>query len=334
MKRCLAFGAEATRRMKRVADAPMARGDKGPERVAEGTWAGRGKGCWDAEGGRWGARARLMRCCSDFVLAGLCGGATMSARGSGTRYGDVGVPASVERVCEEVQEERWSTEGGAWSGDAFFLDALGRRKTERHEEVGEEECIVDRVAGRKQFCEGPTIKWCASRTRLSQRALGSCDECGGRARPVCTEHASLYTPRFRRTPHARPKRIPAPPPPVPLLPRPPHAAPRPAPARRRPHPLLLDRLRPLDRRLSRRTRRCVSLSLSLSLLAPVQPRPGTVVATLVSPIGSYFNKSELSSYLGASYLLSVCCFTPLYGDPPDRAPRQSPNAYQVVYQTF
>ena len=332
MKRCLAFGAEATRRMKRVADAPMARGDKGPERVAEGTWAGRGKGCWDAEGGRWGARARLMRCCSDFVLAGLCGGATMSARGSGTRYGDVGVPASVERVCEEVQEERWSTEGGAWSGDAFFLDALGRRKTERHEEVGEEECIVDRVAGRKQFCEGPTIKWCASRTRLSQRALGSCDECGGRARPVCTEHASLYTPRFRRTPHARPKRIPAPPPPVPLLRRPPHAAPRPAPARRRPHPLLLDRLRPLDRRLSRRTRRCVSLSLSL--LAPVQPRPGTVVATLVSPIGSYFNKSELSSYLGASYLLSVCCFTPLYGDPPDRAPRQSPNAYQVVYQTF
>lgn len=41
---------------------------------------------------------------------------------------------------------------------------------------------------------------------------------------------------------------------------------------------------------------------------------GTVVATLVSPIGSYFNKSEQSSYLGTSYLLSVCCFTPLYGE--------------------
>ncbi|KAH0839647.1 vacuolar amino acid permease [Lanmaoa asiatica] len=40
---------------------------------------------------------------------------------------------------------------------------------------------------------------------------------------------------------------------------------------------------------------------------------GTVVATLVSPIGSYFNKSQQSSYLGTSYLLSVCCFTPLYG---------------------
>ncbi|KAH7918833.1 vacuolar amino acid permease [Leucogyrophana mollusca] len=40
---------------------------------------------------------------------------------------------------------------------------------------------------------------------------------------------------------------------------------------------------------------------------------GTIVATLLSPIGSYFNKSNQSSYLGTSYLLSVCCFTPLYG---------------------
>ncbi|OJA20884.1 hypothetical protein AZE42_00884 [Rhizopogon vesiculosus] len=41
---------------------------------------------------------------------------------------------------------------------------------------------------------------------------------------------------------------------------------------------------------------------------------GTIVATLLSPIGSYFNKSNQSSYLGTSYLLSVCCFTPLYGE--------------------
>ncbi|KAF5393868.1 hypothetical protein D9757_000184 [Collybiopsis confluens] len=40
---------------------------------------------------------------------------------------------------------------------------------------------------------------------------------------------------------------------------------------------------------------------------------GTVVATLLSPIGSHFNKSNQSSYIGTSYLLSVCCFTPLYG---------------------
>jgi hypothetical protein len=37
------------------------------------------------------------------------------------------------------------------------------------------------------------------------------------------------------------------------------------------------------------------------------------VATLMTPIGSYFNKSNQSSYIGTSYLLSVCCFTPLYG---------------------
>ncbi|EJT97595.1 vacuolar amino acid permease [Dacryopinax primogenitus] len=40
---------------------------------------------------------------------------------------------------------------------------------------------------------------------------------------------------------------------------------------------------------------------------------GTIVATLLTPIGSYFNKAHEASYLGTSYLLSVCCFTPLYG---------------------
>ena len=40
---------------------------------------------------------------------------------------------------------------------------------------------------------------------------------------------------------------------------------------------------------------------------------GTVVATLLSPIGGYFNRSNQSSYIGTAYLLSVCCFTPLYG---------------------
>ncbi|KAF8609296.1 vacuolar amino acid permease [Ceratobasidium sp. AG-I] len=39
----------------------------------------------------------------------------------------------------------------------------------------------------------------------------------------------------------------------------------------------------------------------------------TIVATLLSPIGSHFEKSHQASYLGTSYLLSVCCFTPLYG---------------------
>ncbi|KZP24647.1 vacuolar amino acid permease [Athelia psychrophila] len=40
---------------------------------------------------------------------------------------------------------------------------------------------------------------------------------------------------------------------------------------------------------------------------------GTIVATLMTPIGSYFNRVNQSSYIGTSYLLSVCCFTPLYG---------------------
>ncbi|KAF9484004.1 vacuolar amino acid permease [Pholiota conissans] len=40
---------------------------------------------------------------------------------------------------------------------------------------------------------------------------------------------------------------------------------------------------------------------------------GTVVATLLTPIGSEFKASNQASYIGTSYLLSVCCFTPLYG---------------------
>ncbi|KAH8113370.1 vacuolar amino acid permease [Phellopilus nigrolimitatus] len=40
---------------------------------------------------------------------------------------------------------------------------------------------------------------------------------------------------------------------------------------------------------------------------------GTIVATLLAPIGSFFEKSNQASYIGTSYLLSVCCFTPLYG---------------------
>jgi MFS family permease len=55
------------------------------------------------------------------------------------------------------------------------------------------------------------------------------------------------------------------------------------------------------------------------------PFIGTVVATLLAPIGSYFNKSNQSSYIGTSYLLSVCCFTPLYGKR-TKSSRRSGNA--------
>ncbi|KAG8907221.1 hypothetical protein FRB99_005045 [Tulasnella sp. 403] len=39
----------------------------------------------------------------------------------------------------------------------------------------------------------------------------------------------------------------------------------------------------------------------------------TIVATLLTSVGSHFNRAHLSSYLGSSYSLSICCFTPLYG---------------------
>ncbi|KIM27605.1 hypothetical protein M408DRAFT_330032 [Serendipita vermifera MAFF 305830] len=39
----------------------------------------------------------------------------------------------------------------------------------------------------------------------------------------------------------------------------------------------------------------------------------TIVATLQQPIGDYFQQSHIASYIGTSYMLSGCCFTPLYG---------------------
>lgn len=49
---------------------------------------------------------------------------------------------------------------------------------------------------------------------------------------------------------------------------------------------------------------------SVTMLAALD---GTIVATLLSDIGSSFEKSNMASWLGTSYLLSVCCFTPIYG---------------------
>lgn len=54
---------------------------------------------------------------------------------------------------------------------------------------------------------------------------------------------------------------------------------------------------------------CISL-WSCTFLASFD---STVVATLLSPIGSYFHASNQASWLGTAYLLSLCCFTPMYG---------------------
>lgn len=60
--RPLAFGAEATRRMNRVAFAPIAFGDNGPERDAEGGVVGR-KDIWDASAVSGVPRDLPSRCC-------------------------------------------------------------------------------------------------------------------------------------------------------------------------------------------------------------------------------------------------------------------------------
>ncbi|KAK4685621.1 hypothetical protein P7C73_g4525, partial [Tremellales sp. Uapishka_1] len=55
------------------------------------------------------------------------------------------------------------------------------------------------------------------------------------------------------------------------------------------------------------------LCFSLWTCAFLAAFDATVVATLIGPISSYFLASNLASWLGTSYLLSVCCFTPIYG---------------------
>ncbi|GAC73928.1 predicted transporter [Moesziomyces antarcticus T-34] len=67
----------------------------------------------------------------------------------------------------------------------------------------------------------------------------------------------------------------------------------------------------------------VKIMPPLSKLAPlltalwvpvfVASMDGTVTATLISSISSSFNASEQAQWLGSAYLLSVACFTPLYG---------------------
>lgn len=58
----------------------------------------------------------------------------------------------------------------------------------------------------------------------------------------------------------------------------------------------------------------------------------TIVATLLVPIGSAFHASELSSWLGTAYLLSLCCFTPIYGRLADMVGRRA--AYLLAMGFF
>ncbi|KAG8955271.1 hypothetical protein FRC03_011231 [Tulasnella sp. 419] len=59
---------------------------------------------------------------------------------------------------------------------------------------------------------------------------------------------------------------------------------------------------------------------------------GTIVAILATSIGSYFDEAHLASYIGTSYLLSSCCFTPLYGRASDILGRKT--AFLVALTLF
>ncbi|KAG1854788.1 major facilitator superfamily domain-containing protein [Suillus subalutaceus] len=75
--------------------------------------------------------------------------------------------------------------------------------------------------------------------------------------------------------------------------------------------LIQDHRPPGPRDISRSTRYGILVGLwSATFLSSLNT---TLVATLLPSISSDFNKSHEASWLGTSYLLAVCTFTPLYG---------------------
>ncbi|WWC61030.1 uncharacterized protein I303_103608 [Kwoniella dejecticola CBS 10117] len=60
----------------------------------------------------------------------------------------------------------------------------------------------------------------------------------------------------------------------------------------------------------------------------------TLVSTLLSDIGSEFNSSTQISWLGTSYLLSVCCFTPIYGRLSDLIGRRNAHLTGMFFFTL
>jgi MFS family permease len=85
----------------------------------------------------------------------------------------------------------------------------------------------------------------------------------------------------------------------------------------------LANLSPLHFRLT-----CFSLYL-VSFLVSLD---STIIATLLTPISSSFNASNQASWLGTAYLLSLCCFTPIYGRLSDAMGRKG--AYYVALGFF
>lgn len=60
-------------------------------------------------------------------------------------------------------------------------------------------------------------------------------------------------------------------------------------------------------------RMVITLCITVWVPVFVAALDSTIVATLIGAISSSFNRSEQAAWLGTSYLLSVCCFSPIYG---------------------
>lgn len=61
---------------------------------------------------------------------------------------------------------------------------------------------------------------------------------------------------------------------------------------------------------------------------------GTVVATLLGDISSAFNAFHLASWLGTAYLLSLACFTPVYGRLADALGRRDAQLVALAFFTI
>ncbi|WWD10048.1 hypothetical protein V865_008181 [Kwoniella europaea PYCC6329] len=60
----------------------------------------------------------------------------------------------------------------------------------------------------------------------------------------------------------------------------------------------------------------------------------TLVSTLLSDIGSHFESATQVSWLGTSYLLTVCCFTPIYGRLSDLIGRRNAHLTAMFFFTL
>lgn len=76
------------------------------------------------------------------------------------------------------------------------------------------------------------------------------------------------------------------------------------------------------------------LCLSIWTCTFLSALDGTIIATILTPIGSSFNASNQTSWLGTSYLLSVCVFTPIYGRLADLAGRRVAHLTALTFFTL